>query len=326
MPGKQWVIGIDLGGTKIGTGVVDLEGRVRERDYQPTRAQEGPEAGIKRMASTARRVMERAGIDARDVVSVGVGAPGPLDIARGLLLDPPNLPTWRDVPLGQAIERELHIPAYLENDANAAAIGEYLYGAGRGTRHMIYVTVSTGIGGGLILDGRIYHGARGGAGEIGHTTLLPDGPLCTCGNRGCLEALASGTAIARQGRELVQRGIPTLIQDKERISAREVVEAMRQGDPYATSIITRAMHYLGIGMANLVNLFNPEMIVIGGGLSNLGEDLLAPVRRRIAAHAFPAAARQVQVTLAELGDEVGIVGAAGAAIMLSREARAPLAP
>jgi glucokinase len=320
MSRKQWVIGIDLGGTKIGTGIVDLEGRVHERDYQPTQAQEGAEEGIRRMTSTARRLMARAGIESQDVLSIGVGAPGPLDIPKGLLIDPPNLPSWCDVPLGQAIEREMQIPTYLENDANAAAIGEYLYGAGRGTRNMLYVTVSTGIGGGLILNGRIYHGARGGAGEVGHTTLLPDGPLCSCGNRGCLEALASGTAVAREGRELVRRGIATLIQGaEESISARDVVEAMRGGDPYAASIVDRAMHHLGIGMANLVNLFNPEMIVIGGGLSNLGEDLLAPVRRGIAVHAFPAAARQVRVTLAELGNEVGIVGAAGAAIMLSRE-------
>jgi len=323
MSGRKWVIGIDLGGTKIGTGLVDLDGQVHVRDYQLTKAIQGRDAVIERMIAAARHVMDKANVRSDDVSSIGVGAPGPLDIPKGMLTDPPNLPTWRNVPLRQIVRDALGIPTYLENDANAAAIGEYLYGAGRGTRNMIYVTVSTGIGGGLILNGQIFHGVSGGAGEIGHTTILPNGPHCGCGNRGCLEALSSGTAIAREGQELVNRGVPTLIAELVKdapysVSAKDVVEAMRQGDAYATEIIIQAMHYLGIGMANLVNLFNPEMIVIGGGLSNLGEMLLDPVRRGIALRAFPAAAQQVRVTLAQLGDDVGIVGAAGSAIMLSQ--------
>jgi glucokinase len=316
----KWVIGIDLGGTKIGTGLVDLDGRVHVREVQPTEAAQGCDAVIERMLAGARRVMEAAGVTPEDVASVGVGAPGPLDIPSGVLLNPPNLPTCHNLPLRQIIHDALGIPTYLENDANAAAIGEYYYGAGRGTRHMIYVTVSTGIGGGLILDGRIYHGLSGGAGEVGHITVLPMGPRCNCGSRGCLEALASGTAIAREGQDLVDRGIPTAIGGlSDRVSAKTVVEAMRKGDSHAAEIVQRAMRYLGIGMANLVNMFNPEMIVIGGGLSNLGEDLTGPVRRGIDLCAFAASARQVRVTLAQLGEDVGIAGAAGAAIMLSRD-------
>jgi glucokinase len=321
MSDKKWIIGIDLGGTKIGTGLVDLDGQVHVRDYQLTQAMQGRDAVIERLIAAAHRVMDKGNVETDDIHSIGIGAPGPLDIPRGMLTDPPNLPTWHNVPLRQIIEDRMGIPTYLENDANAAAIGEYLYGAGKDTRNMIYVTVSTGIGGGLILNDRIFHGVSGGAGEVGHTTILPNGPLCGCGNRGCLEALSSGTAIAREGQDLVNRGVPTriaaLVKDAPyRVTAKDVAEAMYQGDAYASEIVIQAMNYLGIGMANLVNLFNPEMIVIGGGLSNLGDRLLDPVRRGIDLHAFPAAAREVQVTIAQLGEDVGIVGAASAAIML----------
>jgi glucokinase len=324
MLAERPIIGIDLGGTKIGTGVVNVHGEVLVSDYQPTEAIQGQDAVIKRMIDAAHRVMAEGGVTIKDITGIGIGSPGPLDIPKGMLIDPPNLPTWRNVPLRQILQDRLGAPAYLENDANAAAIGEYLYGAGQGTRNMIYVTVSTGIGGGLILDGKIYHGVSGSAGEIGHMTIMPRGPHCGCGNRGCLEALASGTAIAREGQELVNRGVPTLIAEIVKdapysVSARDVVEAMSRGDAYATEIVRQAMYYLGVGMANLVNLFSPEMIVIGGGLSNLGSDLLDPVRRAIRLRAFPSAAEHVTVRPAKLGAEVGIVGAAGAALMAARK-------
>lgn len=314
------ILGIDLGGTKIGIGLVDQEGAVRCSDVRPTLADEGPEAVIERIITGAERVLDRAGLAHQDLRSIGIGAPGPLDIPQGLLIEPPNLPGWHNVPLRQIVQERLGVPTYLENDANAAAVGEYLYGAGRDTRDMIYVTVSTGIGGGLILDGRVYHGASGGAGEIGHMTVLPGGPRCGCGNRGCLEALASGTAIAREGQHLIDRGVPTAVTSEagQAVAAKQVVDAMHQGDPYARQIVTQAMFYLGIGMANVVNLFNPERIVIGGGLAALGDDLLGPVRRAIVLRAFPSASAQVTAVLAQLGREVGIVGAAGAAWMAAQ--------
>jgi glucokinase len=319
MAGKP-ILGIDLGGTKIGSGVVDQVGIVQYGDVQPTHAGDGPEAVIERIIAGAERVLDRAGLAYEDLDSIGIGAPGPLDIPQGLLIQPPNLPGWQNVPLRSIVQDRFGVPTYLENDANAAAVGEYLYGAGRETRHMIYVTVSTGIGGGLILNGRTYHGASGGAGEIGHMTIVPNGPRCGCGNRGCLEALASGTAIAREGQALVERGISTAIACAagEQVTARDVADAMHDGDPYARQIVARAMFHLGIGMANLVNLFNPERIVIGGGLTALGEDLLDPVRRAIAVRAFPSASAQVTVLLAQLGRDVGIVGAAGAAWMAAQ--------
>ncbi|HEY66676.1 MAG: ROK family protein [Chloroflexi bacterium] len=319
MLSKQPVIGIDLGGTKISTALIDSVGRIMARDYRETQAAEGQEAVIERMLDSARRVIAQAEVTQAQVAAVGIGAPGPLDIEAGVLVAPPNLPGWDRVPLKRIIEDALGITTFLENDANAAALGEHRFGAGRGRQHMIYVTVSTGIGGGLILDGKLYHGASGMAGEIGHMTIVPYGPLCGCGNRGCLEALASGTAIARQARERVARGVPTLMADlaagdPERITAKLVAEAAHQGDAEAREILAEAMNYLGIGMANLVNLFNPELIVIGGGLTNIGELLFGPVRRAIDRRAFRAQAQTVQVVQAKLGKDVGVLGAAAVAL------------
>ena len=319
MSSEQSVIGIDLGGTKISAALVGSAGEIIARDYRETQAAEGPQAVVGRMLDGARRVMAQAGVTQAQVTAVGVVAPGPLDVEAGVVMSPPNLPGWNHVPLKQLIEDDLGITTFLENDANAAALGEFRFGAGRGIEHMIYVTASTGIGGGLILDGKLYHGASGMAGEIGHQTLVPYGPLCGCGNRGCLEALASGTAIARQARERVARGVPTLMADlaggdPECFTAKLVAEAARQGDVEAREILAEAMNYLGIGMANLVNLFNPQLIVIGGGLTNIGDALFEPVRRAIDRHAFRAQARAVRVVRAELGDDVGVLGAAAVAL------------
>ena len=320
MASEQLVIGIDLGGTKITTALVDSSGRMVAHDYQETQATEGPAAVIGRMLDAARRMVAQAEAACTQVVAVGIGAPGPLDVKTGVVMTPPNLPGWDHIPLQQLIEDGLGIPAFLENDANAAALGEHRFGAGRGTEHMIYVTVSTGIGGGLILDGRLYHGLSSMAGEIGHITLMPHGPLCGCGNRGCLEALASGRAIAKRAQECVARGMPTLMadlagNDPDCITAELVAQAAEQGDSEAQHILTDAMNYLGIGIANLVNLFNPQLIVIGGGLTNIGEALFEPVRRAIRRHAFPGPAAAVQVVPAELGDNVGVLGAAAVALM-----------
>lgn len=317
----KYFIGIDLGGTKISTALVDANGKILASDYRETLAgaAEGPQPVIERMLDAARKVMAQAGVKPAQVAAAGVGAPGPLDIAAGILISPPNLPGWSRVPLKQHIQDGLQIATFLENDANAAGLGEYRFGAGRGVQHMVYVTVSTGIGGGLILDGKLYHGSSGAAGEIGHTTLKPDGPPCNCGNWGCLEALASGTAIAREGRERVTRGVPTLIAElaggvPERVTAKLVAEAAARGDAEAQHILAEAMEYLGLGIANLINLFDPELVVIGGGLTRLGERLFGPVRRVVAERAYVAKAHPVGIVPAALGDNVGVLGAAAVAL------------
>lgn len=327
----QLSIGIDLGGTKILTGLVNERGQVIAEDYRKTRAKRGQDFVIGAIADSALQAMHNGGCSPSDIQAVGIGVPGPVDTDEGIVTLPPNLPGWHNVPIRQMVEERLGIPTFLDNDANAAALGEFLFGAGRGSTNMIYVTVSTGIGGGFVLDGRLYHGADGAAGEIGHVTILPRGPHCGCGNRGCLEAVASGTAIAREGRELVARGIPTLISklaggDPESVSAKLVADAAQQGDSEANEIIQEAMSYLGVGIANLVNLLNPEIIVIGGSLIKLGDILFGPVRRAVDRRAFPIASHRVQIMPAELGDQVGMCGAAAVAFQALRERRAAQSP
>ena len=319
MTHQNLFIGIDLGGTKISTALIDAAGKIIAQDYRETQAAEGQEAVIERMVDAACQVMGQAGVASAQVMAVGVCSPGPIDVQTGVVTAPPNLPGWKNVPLGQLIEEALGVTTFLENDANAAALGEHRFGAGRGVQNMIYVTASTGIGGGLILNGQLYSGTTGTAGEIGHMTVLPWGPYCGCGNRGCLEALASGTAIAREGREMVRRGVPTLIAqlaegNPERVTAKLIAQAADQGDIEAREVLAEAMAYLGVGMASLVNLFNPELIVIGGGLTNMGEGLFEPVQRAIERRAFPAAARAVKVVPAALGDDVGVLGAVAVAM------------
>jgi glucokinase len=314
MAHENFIIGIDLGGTNIRTAVVDHLGGIIAHDHRHTLANEGPRAVIDRMIEAAREVMAKAGLARCQVAAVGVCSPGPLDLEAGVALSPATLPGWDRIPLRQLIEEGLGIPTTLENDANAAALGEHRFGAGQGVDHMIYVTASTGIGGGLILGGALYHGASGMAGEIGHTTILADGPLCGCGNRGCLEVLASGSAIARRAREIVTKGVPTKIAnlangDIDLITAKLVADAASEGDVEAGKILSEAMDYLGIGLASLVNLFNPELVVIGGGLVHIGERLFGPVRRTIKQRAFPAQAQAVRVVPAELGDHAGVLGA-----------------
>lgn len=314
-------IGIDLGGTKISTALMDEHGAILARAGCETEAATGQDAVIARMVDTAKQVARDGGkADLRGIIAIGVGAPGPLDTKLGVLTAPPNLPGWLNVPLARIIEEQLGVPAYLENDANAAALAEFHYGAGVGCANMIYVTVSTGIGGGIILNGQLYGGTDGAAGEVGHTMILPDGPLCGCGNRGHLEALASGTAIARAARELIAKGVPTLMVelaqgDTSAVTALTVEIAAKRGDLEAQRIIDRAMEYLGIGMANLANIFNPDMIVLGGGVTKMGEMLFAPVRRAVDRFAFPIIAKTVQIVPAKLGKDVGVIGAATVAVL-----------
>ena len=321
---KDLSLGIDLGGTKFIVGLVDREGQVVARRYCETEADEGPSAVLARLIDAATQLLTAEDIDRSRVATVGVAAPGPIDSRAGLVTSPPNLPGWHDVPLAELIQAELGLPTALENDANAAALAEHRFGAGRGADNMIYVTASTGIGGGFILDGRLYTGATGGAAEVGHMTILPQGPLCGCGNRGCLEALASGTAIAREARERMIRGVPTIIAelaegDLDRVTAKLVAQAADEGDWEAGAILDEAMAYLGVGMANLVDLLNPQLLVIGGGLTKMGERLFEPVRRIIDRRAFPVVAKAVEVRRAQLGDDVGLLGAAAVATTAAEE-------
>lgn len=319
----QFVVAIDLGGTKILAAVVDREGRVVARARRET-PQAGPVAVAAAMDSAAREAMSFAGIALEEVLALGVGAPGPLDPERGIVFSPPNLKGWEEVPLADLMREYFPLPVVLENDANAAAAGEWWRGAGRGVDDLVYLTVGTGIGGGLILRGELYRGAEGLAGEIGHVNVLPDGPLCGCGARGCLEAVASGPAIARMARQAVEEGRGKKILDHaqghlEAITARVVEEAARDGDEAAREIFWKAGTYIGIVVGSLINLLNPRRVVIGGGVARAGELLFGPLQDAARAHSFPRAFQLAEILPALLGDDAGVVGVA--AVVLQRLSR-----
>ena len=311
------VLAIDLGGTKIRSIVVDADGQVLGEDRRETDADEGQEPVIARMVASANDAVARSGVPYASLLGVGVSAPGPVDFERGILYQPPNLPGWDAVPLAQLLQGRLGLSAFLENDATAAALGESRYGAGQGARHMLYLTISTGIGGGLILDGTVYRGADGSAGELGHMTVDENGPEHACGQRGCLEVMASGTAIARMAREAVEAGrsvvLARLARDVEELSAVEVDTAADLGDPVATEILARASHYLGVGFANYLNIFNPEVIVIGGGVSRIGRQLLDPAIALAKQRAFRLPARTVEFRKAALEGRAEVLGVAALA-------------
>ena len=232
----------------------------------------------------------------------------------GVVTSSPNLPGWSDIPLRDIIREKYGITTYLVNDASAAALGEYHLGAGRGVSNLIYVTVSTGIGGGIIIDGKLYCGTSGSAGEVGHMTIDVDGPRCRCGNVGCLEVLASGTAVAKEAIDRISAGEGSYLTEIvggriENITAEKVGVAARYGDSLALEVIAKAAMYLGVGMVNLVNIFNPEMIIVGGGMSKLGDLLFVPVRQLVQERAFRLSAQAVHIVPAELGDNAGVLGA-----------------
>jgi glucokinase len=312
---------IDLGGTKIFAALVDEHGRIIASERRPTEAAQGPDAVIERTVASLRAAAAGAGLRVEALQAVGVAAAGPVDAKRGTLTNPPNLPGWTEVPLAARLQAALGLPAVLENDANASAVGEHSFGAGRGADDMVYLTISTGIGAGLIVGGRLYGGASGAAGEVGHMMVLPDGPLCGCGRRGCLEALASGTGIAREGTAAVEaRRSPLLAQlagEWGEVTSEVVAIAAERGDAAAQAILADAALYLGIGLMNLAHLLNPAVIVIGGGATRIGPRLLDPAIEYAQTHAFPVIARALRVEMAQHGDESAALGAAALALGLA---------
>jgi glucokinase len=317
-------LGIDLGGTKILTAVANARGEMLSRDHSITPAKEGQQAVVKSIIESVSRTLDQARVATSDLIAIGVGAPGLSNPETGVLFTSPNLPGWKDVPLRDIIEKALGSKAFLINDANAAAIGELYFGAARGAKDFIYITVSTGIGGGIIIDGKIYAGSTGTAGELGHMVIDDNGPLCNCGNRGCWETLASGTALAREARLKIKDGAATSILqlaggDLEKINAEAIHTAAQADDKLAKELITKIAYYLGVGLANLINIFNPEVIVIGGGLSNIGDMLLKPAFEEAGKRAFRQSYQAVRFTRAELGRNSGVLGAAAFALEKMRE-------
>jgi len=314
---KEYVVGVDLGGTKILTAIADLEGNILARVRKDTEAHKGKDAVIQKIKDTIYEVAEKIGSDLSQIKGIGLGVPGPVNIKEGVIKHTPNL-DLDNVNIVEELE-DLGISIFLENDANAAALGEKWFGAGKEAENMVYVTISTGIGGGIIINKEIFHGAGDAAGEIGHMTILPDSEIkCGCGNYGCWEAIASGTALSRMGRELVDAGeetiIKDLVSDTAEIDGAVIAKAFEDGDKAAKEILDKLASYIGLGMANLINIFNPDTIVVGGGVSyswNLLED---KVSSEIKKRAMASLVDDVEIIVAKLGSDVGVLGAVATAL------------
>ncbi|HXG41699.1 MAG TPA: ROK family protein [Dehalococcoidia bacterium] len=303
---------VDLGGTKVLSLVATGQGQVLAEDVRPTLAGDGPETVLRQIEGSLRAALAGAGLTPRDLNGVGIASPGPLDLAQGVVVNPPNLPGWGEFPLRRLMEERLGLPVTLENDATAAAIGEHAFGAGKGVRDMVFVTVGTGIGGGIICGGRPYRGKGGAAGELGHMVVLADGPPCGCGNRGCVEALASGTAIARRAQELLAAGkapgLARLLSAGEAPTAEAVHRAALAGDEDCRELLAEAGRYLGIGLASYANVLDPELLVLGGGVLRAGEMLLGPAREALWTLALPQVRRGLRLERAVLGPRAGALG------------------
>jgi glucokinase len=312
-------LGIDLGGSKILTAIVNPRGEILSSDESITPATKGRETVIQSILDSTHRVLKKASVAISEICAIGVGAAGISNPEIGILFTSPNLPGLRNVPLRDIMQERLGKKTFLINDANAAALGEFYFGAARGVRNFIYITLSTGIGGGIVIDGKIYTGAIGAAGEVGHMTIDDNGPICNCGNRGCWETLASGTALAREAKHRIKEGIRTSIlkyadDDIEKVTAQVVHNAAKQGDSLAKELIAQTGYYVGVGLVNLINILSPELIVIGGGLSNIGDMLLKPAFKTARERAYKEVFQAVRFASAELGRNSGVLGAAAFAL------------
>jgi len=317
-PSSSFIVGVDLGGTNIVVAAMSADGsRLIGERSEPTRAAEGADAVIARMAAmvnqTIDTVIAEAGVSREAITGVGVGAPGTVDRSTGLVLDAPNL-DWHDFPLAERMTALTGLPVKVDNDANCATYGEWWLGAARGGRNVIGVTIGTGVGGGIIIDRQVYHGSTDAAGEIGHITIDLHGRRCGCGNYGCLEAYASGTAIALRAREALHNDessiLPSLVNgDLSKLTAATVYAGAARGDAVALEIVRDTAKFLGAGLANLLNVFNPDVVVIAGGVTQAGEALFGPLRTEVRRRAFKSVSSACRIVPGTLPGTAGVVGA-----------------
>jgi glucokinase len=316
---KRWIVGVDLGGTNIVVGLLPIEGgEVLGLRTHVTDATRGAKFVVDRMVAMVEEAIEdvtaQHGTTRDAVAGVGIGSPGPLNRKTGTVINTPNL-GWRNFPLRDLMANALHLPCTLDNDANCATYGEWWLGAGRGTQTLVGLTLGTGIGGGVVLNGEIYHGCSDVAGEIGHMTIDSNGRRCKCGNYGCLEQYASGPAIATRAIEGLEAGAPSLLLDMvdgkvDNITAATVYEAVVEGDPYANEVMKDTAKFLGAGIASIINILNPEMVVIAGGVTRAGEHLFEPLRAEVRRRAFRSAQECCRIVSGQLPGTAGVVGAA----------------
>lgn len=313
----MYFVGSDLGGTNIATALVNEKGEIIEKDKRPTEAAYGPEHVIFNMIEAIKRVARDVGME--NVVGIGLGIPGLVDIEKGLSIFAGNL-SWENIPVMEKFEQEFpKMPLFMDNDVRVATLGEKYFGAGRGVDNLILITLGTGVGSGIIINGKLYRGTTYSAGEIGHITIFSDGLYCNCGNRGCLEVYASAPGIARRARDYIRAGHFTVMagmvgNDISKITAEVVSKACDMGDRLAMTVMEETAEILGIGIANYIDIINPEMVIIGGGVSLAGDKLFEPLRKTVRRRTMRNAGEKVRIVPAELKDESGMVGAAALAM------------
>ncbi len=307
----QVVIGVDLGGTNLRTALLSKDGEILDKRKEATHASDGWKIVIARLVKNIALQREIAVMRGLDVAAVGVGAPGVIQMDKGIVVKSPNFPDWNNLPLREELEKALKIPVVIENDANAAALGEQWRGAGHGIGSMILLTLGTGVGGGIVLDNKIWQGADGMAGEIGHMTLIPNGRQCGCGNTGCLEMYASARGIVQSYREAVGMNGPAQTPE---ITSAQIYLAAQGGDAVARRVMKDMGRMLGIGIANLINIFNPQMIVLGGRVKDAWDLFIGATREEIMRRAFQVPAERTEIVQSVLGDDAGMVGAAAVAL------------
>lgn len=308
-------IGIDVGGTNVKIALVDENGKIIYSNSVPTYAKMGYEYTVNNIKQAIKDLMKETGTDSTSIEGIGFDFPGQVDCKTGVVKLAPNIPGWVNVPIAQMIEDEFHIPTRIDNDVRCAALGELKFGAGKGCENFVCITVGTGIGSGLVINGKVVRGAANAAGEIGHIKLqMNGGPICGCGDTGCLEAFASGPAIVAMAQEYIKGGKSTKFREMAAAEGGEitpymVAKAAEEGDPVAKRIFEIVGEYIGIGLSSVINLLNPEKVIIGGGVAEAGDLLFDPIRRTIKERAMVVAGSSVEIVPAELGNSAGVIGA-----------------
>lgn len=323
-PERDLVGAIDMGATHMSIALADFTARIHQETNFPIDIKDGPEVCLAKADQNLRQLLEEQTLPISHLYAIGIGVPGPVITEAGMVIAPPIMPGWDRYPIRTRLEKMWEHPVTLNNDAELGALGEWAYGAGRGEKNIAYIKVGSGIGAGLILNQQIYGGTMGAAGEIGHLTIDENGPLCDCGNHGCLEAYAGGHAIAKQGQSLARSGKRTLLAGipVEKITAYEVAEAAKQGDLYAQEILRKAGTHVGIAIAGLINLFNPSVVIIGGGVAQVGDIITAPIRQAVRERAMHASEQSVRITTGMLGRRSVLIGATVQAVNVAIHAAA----
>ena len=318
-PNRGLVGAIDMGATHLSIALADFTARIHKESEFPFDIKAGPEVCIEQADQKLQSMLSELGLSISDISAIGLGVPGPVITEAGMVIAPPIMPGWDHFPIRETLEKKWNCPVTLNNDAELGALGEWAYGAGRGEKNIAYIKIGSGVGAGLVLNQQIYGGTTGAAGEIGHLTIDENGPLCNCGNRGCLEAFAGGHAIALQGQMLAKSGKRTLLTNTpiEKITAHAVTEAAKHGDLHAQEILRRAGTYIGIAIAGLINLFNPSVVIIGGGVAQIGDTLTNPIRQAVRERAMRASEQSVRITTGMLGRRSLLIGATVQAINIA---------